>query len=210
MSNYTKIDLKYIRDVDVVMGRIWREPDAWSHRRRRRHRELAKRRNTEWSERVYHPTGLPYLPDGDRWERLCNGYLLTVTKQVPPGLLVVLSGLPNEAKERIIKSAGLAEVDTTPDHPHSKAWCVFINGRYYGIVDQYVDSMGVIKQIQSHAEMLVGCHHAYRSWCLGNPYMRKYDGERVKLTYLPTDRPRTALPLPERAQMVNWKAYTIK
>jgi hypothetical protein len=74
--------------------------------------------NTKWSKKSEYPSGLPFLPDGGRWDCIINGVTATITRQVPPGRKVV------------------------HDHPHELEFCLWVNGRFSRVLSGRPALMG--------------------------------------------------------------------
>lgn len=84
--------------------------------------------NTQWTDETAHSSGLPFLPRGGRWDRVGNGRILTVTRQVPPGVVI-----------------------NARSHPHALKFCHWLDGHFVGVAS-VVEMMGAITTVMALLE----------------------------------------------------------
>lgn len=124
-------------------------------------RRLIGYADTRWSDREDHNTGLPFMRTGSRWDRTGNGHVLTVTRQVPPGVRV-----------------------TASSHPHELRYCWWVDGEFAGVC-VVVEMMGCVTRVMSELEDAAGvkkeAKHAWRLSMDDAVKLPPYHGGRVIL-----------------------------
>jgi len=110
--------------------------------------------NTNWSKKSEYPSGLPFLPDGGRWDCIINGVTATITRQVPPGRKVV------------------------HDHPHEIEFCLWRNGRFVQILNNRMFCMGVLGNYMWDVEQQMGRKSSYPD---PEPEYPEFEGPLIEL-----------------------------